>query len=122
MFLSSLLDSSNNHKTGLLGHHQLESWYHQQRIQVRRHSSQPATVIQLDIVTVGAASAQWFLQQKAMLSPMLTSTSPVLAALLLIVAGLFQWTPVRNTCVSHCRSPLNFFVSAWRDGLLGRFR
>src|SRR6266853_671979 len=41
-----------------------------------------------------AALAQWMLHSTALLSPMMVSTSPVLGGLLLIAAGVFQWTPL----------------------------
>lgn len=37
-------------------------------------------------------------------------------ALLLIVAGVFQWTPLKQACLSHCRTPLYFLMTNWREG------
>ena len=39
------------------------------------------------------------------LSPMMVSTSPALGGLLLLAAGMFQWTPLKSTCLTQCRSP-----------------
>jgi len=69
--------------------------------------------------SVIAALAQWSLHRAALLSPMMVSTSPVLGGSLLIAAGIFQWTPLKNTCLTHCRSPLDFFSSHWREGTGG---
>ncbi len=44
---------------------------------------------------------------------------PRLKGLALVVAGLYQLTPWKRTCLSHCRSPLLFLTHAWRDGRLG---
>lgn len=66
-----------------------------------------------------AAVAQWALHGRALLSPMMVSTSPLLGGLLLITAGIFQWTPFKNACLSHCRSPLNFLMTDWREGQWG---
>jgi len=66
-----------------------------------------------------AALGQWGLHRAALLSPMMISTSPVLGGTLLIAAGIFQWTPLKNTCLTHCRSPLDFFSSHWREGTSG---
>lgn len=66
-----------------------------------------------------AALAQWGLQSAALLSPMLVSTSPILGGVLLIAAGLFQWTPLKNVCLAHCRSPMGFILSDWREGRRG---
>jgi len=68
-----------------------------------------------------AAVAQWILHSAALLSPMMVSTSPVLGGLLLIAAGVFQWTPLKNACLTHCRSPLSFLMTDWRDGGSGAF-
>jgi predicted metal-binding membrane protein len=68
-----------------------------------------------------AAVVQWLLHNKALLSPMMISTTPVLGGVLLLAAGIFQWTPLKNTCLSHCRSPLDFLTSHWREGNRGAF-
>jgi predicted metal-binding membrane protein len=66
-----------------------------------------------------ATLAQWGLHTAALLSPMMMSTSPVLGGILLIAAGLFQWTPLKYACLSRCRSPLGFLMTEWRDGTRG---
>lgn len=66
-----------------------------------------------------AATAQWILHAKALLSPMMVSTSPVLGGSILIAAGIFQWTPLKNACLTHCRSPLSFLMTDWREGKSG---
>lgn len=68
-----------------------------------------------------AAAAQWALHGRALLSSMMVSTSPIFGGTLLIAAGLFQWTPLKNTCLTHCRSPLDFLMNGWREGLAGAF-
>src|SRR5258708_5602527 len=62
-----------------------------------------------------AALAQAALHQFAFLSPMMVSSSPVLGGSLLIAAGLFQWSPIKNNCLSHCRSPLRFLMADRRQ-------
>jgi predicted metal-binding membrane protein len=69
--------------------------------------------------SAAAAVAQWHLHGKALLSPFMVSTSPALAGALLIAAGLFQWTPLKNACLTHCRTPLSFLMNDWREGPLG---
>jgi predicted metal-binding membrane protein len=46
-------------------------------------------------------------------------TSPRWAGAVLIVAGVFQWTPLKHACLSHCRSPLSFLMTEWREGAGG---
>ena len=67
-----------------------------------------------------ATTAQWGLHQAALLSSMMGSTtSAILGGTLLLAAGIFQWTPLKYTCLKHCRSPLGFLMNDWRDGYGG---
>ena len=66
-----------------------------------------------------ATVAQWGLHIGALLSPMMVSTSPVLGAVLLLVAGIFQWSPIKYACLSNCRTPIGFLMTEWRDGSRG---
>jgi predicted metal-binding membrane protein len=40
----------------------------------------------------------------------------------LILAGLYQLSPFKRSCLSHCRTPLDFLLTAWREGYGGAFR
>jgi predicted metal-binding membrane protein len=71
--------------------------------------------------SVVATAVQFLLQAAALLSPALVSTSPVFGAGLLITAGVFQWTPLKNRCLTQCHSPLHFIMVAWREGSRGAF-
>ena len=66
--------------------------------------------------------AQWALDRMALLSPAMTSDSPILGGLLLLTAGIYQLTPAKDTCLRHCRSPVRFVSSHWKPGDLGAFR
>ncbi len=44
------------------------------------------------------------------------------AAGLLIAAGIYQLTPLKNVCLSKCRSPIGFIMTAWREGAWGALR
>ncbi|MFQ5788944.1 MAG: DUF2182 domain-containing protein [Acidobacteriota bacterium] len=69
--------------------------------------------------SAAATLAQWGLHSAALLSPMMMSTSPLLGGMLLIGAGIFQFTPLKRACLVHCRSPLGFLMTEWREGKLG---
>jgi predicted metal-binding membrane protein len=71
------------------------------------------------LFSVVAVVAQWGLHAAALLSPMMVSTSSILGGVLLIVAGVFQWTPLKHACLKHCRSPLGFLMTEWREGTGG---
>ncbi|MBK5205923.1 MAG: DUF2182 domain-containing protein [Polaromonas sp.] len=66
-----------------------------------------------------ATLAQWGLHQAALLSPMMIGTSPLLGGILLIAAGAFQWSGLKQACLSKCRTPLGFLLNEWRDGSTG---
>jgi predicted metal-binding membrane protein len=69
-----------------------------------------------------AALAQSALHAAALLSPAMASESPLLGGGILMVAGMYQWLPVKGACLSHCRSPLGFFSTEWREGVSGALR
>jgi predicted metal-binding membrane protein len=71
--------------------------------------------------SVLAVSLQWQLDRIALLSPMMVTTSLALGALLLIGAGVWQFTPLKHACLRHCRSPAEFLTGHWRDGKAGAF-
>lgn len=66
-----------------------------------------------------AALAQWALHKAAMLSSAMAASSPYLAGAILVGAGAYQLTPWKGACLTHCRSPLGFLMTNWRDGHLG---
>ncbi len=72
--------------------------------------------------SLAAAAAQWALDQTALLSPMMASASPWLGGALLIAAGVYQLTPLKNACLAHCRAPLHFISHHWRPGPSGALR
>jgi predicted metal-binding membrane protein len=60
--------------------------------------------------SLAATSAQWALERAALLTPMMESASNILGAIALLIAGLYQWTPFKDTCLSYCQSPLGFII------------
>jgi len=74
------------------------------------------------LFSLGATLAQWALERAALLSPMLVASSPGLGAALLVGAGVYQLTPLKDACLEHCRSPVHFIAAHWRPGLGGALR
>lgn len=72
--------------------------------------------------SVAATALQWGLQNAALLSPMMVSTSTLLGGALFLAAGVYQWTPLKYACLKHCRSPMAFIMGHWRPGAWGAFR
>ena len=50
---------------------------------------------------------------------MMVSATPLLGGALLVIAGVFQLTPLKHACLSKCASPIGFHITEWRDGTLG---
>jgi predicted metal-binding membrane protein len=48
--------------------------------------------------------------------------TPLALGAVLIVAGLYQLTPLKRVCLEHCRSPFAFVMQHWRDGTSGALR
>jgi len=69
-----------------------------------------------------ATVTQWLLHAGALLSPAMAASSPRIAGAILIGAGLYQLTPLKNMCLTHCRSPIDFLMSHWRGGRAGPIR
>jgi predicted metal-binding membrane protein len=69
-----------------------------------------------------ATGLQFALDRAGLLSETMASGSVVLAALLLIAAGVYQWTPWKEACLRQCRSPIDFLTRYWRQGAFGPVR
>jgi predicted metal-binding membrane protein len=74
------------------------------------------------LFSVGATVLQRVLGRRLLLTPMMEPAAPVLAAVLLAAAGLYQLAPVKQACLHWCRSPIAFLGSRWRKGIGGAFR
>ena len=74
------------------------------------------------IFSLVATVAPQALDPAALLSPMMVSASARLGAAILIAAGLYQLTPLKNACLKNCRAPAHFMSRYWRTGNLGAFR
>jgi predicted metal-binding membrane protein len=48
--------------------------------------------------------------------------SALLSGIVLLAAGVYQWLPLKNTCLTHCRSALSFLTQHWREGPSGALR
>ena len=72
-----------------------------------------------------ATLLQWALLERALVTPMMQSAKQALSAAILITAGLYQFTPLKNACLRQCRSPLGLVmevVAAPRSALSIGFR
>jgi predicted metal-binding membrane protein len=71
--------------------------------------------------SVAAAFAQTALAHTPWFEMGGTQALPAASAVLLIAAGMWQLTPIKDTCLQHCRSPMTFLMAHWKGGLKGAF-
>jgi predicted metal-binding membrane protein len=72
--------------------------------------------------SIAATLAQEALHSGALVSSMGISSSRIFGGIVLMATGIFQWTPLKNACLRHCRSPIGFLLNDWRDGSGGAFQ
>lgn len=65
--------------------------------------------------------AQWRLHALFLLTPMMNPQNSRFAAGIFFTAGVYQWLPLKRTCLKHCQSPLGFLLNQWQDGIGGAF-
>lgn len=71
------------------------------------------------LFSAAATAAQWGLHQAALLTPAMGVTGAWAGGAILVGAGIFQWTPLKNACLDRCRTPLSFVMTEWREGAGG---
>ena len=70
------------------------------------------------LFSAAATVLQWGLERAALLSPMMVSSSNEMGAALLIAAGMYQLTPLKDVCLKHCQSPVMFLADNYKRGLV----
>jgi predicted metal-binding membrane protein len=69
-----------------------------------------------------ATFAQWGLERAGLLSIGAASTNARFGGVILLAAGLYQFTPVKSACLRLCQSPVLFLSRHWRPGATGALR
>lgn len=72
-------------------------------------------------VSVVLAGVQLGLARTTLFTMGGTLATPVAAGALMIAAGLWQFTPIKDVCLTHCRRPLAYLIAHWREGMRGAF-
>ncbi|HXF89292.1 MAG TPA: DUF2182 domain-containing protein [Xanthobacteraceae bacterium] len=72
---------------------------------------------------LAATIAQWALDRAALLTPMMQSASHIFGGIILIAAGLYQWSPLKDVCLGHCQAPWQFIQNhgGFRGDAAGSF-
>ena len=73
-------------------------------------------VVVWSVFSVAAALAQQTLDQASLLSSAMASNNSRLGGALLVAAGVYQLTPLKQSCLRNCRSPAEFLSHYWRGG------
>lgn len=74
--------------------------------------------------SLAATLAQWALERRALLDARMASANLLLGAVVLIAAGIYQWTPIKNACLAQCQTPFRFLMThgGFRGDVLGCLR
>jgi predicted metal-binding membrane protein len=74
--------------------------------------------------SLAATLVQWVLDRTALLDNRMASANLLLGALVLMAAGLYQWTPLKDTCLAHCQTPIGFLMrhGGFRSNVRGCLR
>ena len=88
---------------------------------VRARGFVGAYLLVWSLFSVAATALQWALQAAGWVNPMIVSTSAPLTGTLLLVAGVYQFSPLKRLCLAGCRTPIGFLLGEWRGGRFGGF-
>jgi predicted metal-binding membrane protein len=70
---------------------------------------------------IGAALLQRTLQG----TPLMAASDvvvPWMGGFIFLIAGVYQFAPIKRACLTHCRTPLGYFLTEWRNGPMAAFR
>ncbi len=67
---------------------------------------------------LGALTASGLAQQ----IPWIMMNAARIGGGILVLAGLYQFAPLKRVCLAKCCTPLDFILGSWRDGSTGAFR
>ena len=70
--------------------------------------------------SMAAALLQVALQTAGAFDP-IAGMPPAAGAAVFVIAGLYQFAPLKRACLLHCRSPFSVFLAQWRNGSAGAF-
>jgi predicted metal-binding membrane protein len=60
--------------------------------------------------SLAATFVQWGFERAALLDSRMASANNVLGGIVLIAAGVYQWTPLKDVCLAQCQTPLQFLM------------
>ena len=72
--------------------------------------------------SVAAVTLQLVARPYLAMSMMMATTNTVIGGGLLVLAGLYQLSPLKTACLSKCQTPLFYLARNWREGRMGAFK
>jgi len=60
--------------------------------------------------SLAATFAQWAVERAALLDSRMATGSNLFAGAVLVAAGAYQWTPLKDVCLAQCQSPFGFLM------------
>lgn len=69
-----------------------------------------------------AATSQLVLLRSSLLEPQTLRLGTRAAASVLLLAGVYELTPIKKACLRRCRSPVGLFLAGWTSRPASRFR
>lgn len=73
------------------------------------------------VFSVAAAMLQLLWRDSDLFTMGGTQATPLAAGVLMLIAGAYQFTPLKDACLKHCRHPLHYLLQHWKPGLSGAF-
>ena len=67
---------------------------------------------------LGAAGAEALAERVGLSTPIIARIGGVI----LLLAGIYQFSPLKDVCLAKCRTPMTFIMTSWRDGTGGAIR
>jgi len=64
----------------------------------------------------------WSLPMNSFLMEIGRNQLTIIYGIILIIAGAYQFTPLKTKCLGYCESPMSFFMRRWRSGTIGAIK
>ena len=64
----------------------------------------------------------WSVAMNFLMSDHSNSNVSIIFGSILIISGIYQFTPIKNKCIGYCESPLSFFMRRWKNGRGGAIK
>jgi predicted metal-binding membrane protein len=74
------------------------------------------------LFSIIAAAAQTTLAHVGLISAQMAITSTLIGGAVFVLAGLYEFSPLKNRCLAHCRSPMEWIPLHMRPGRAGALR